>query len=539
MAIKGSLREASLPDVLQLLSMGKKTGCLSITHRNNFGYIYFDRGRISFAAIVNRRDRLGDILVKSGLVAREALDAAVARQEKQRDKRLGDLLVDEGLISREALHAQIQVQIEEAVYFLFTWTQGSFSFEPDVLPDQQDFLVSINPESLLLEGARRIDEWSVIEKKIPSFDLVFELDREKFVAHTGELSADQIAIADLIDGRRDVADLIEESGMIEFDVGKALYGLLTAGLLHRVGRTKPAADAASDLKAQEHRNLGIAFYRGGMFDEAMREFRRVQDLKPGDPVGRFHTALILLRQDKLAEAVAVLQEVASQGQPRVAVLQTLGLALERLGRVDDAQKVLLEAMRRGGDTDGQVRLSLGVLALRSGDLDGADAALAAARQHFGRRPPPPAWFHFAALTAALAGDAGRAADLLAEGTRLHPHVAVLHNNLAVARERLGRFEEALEAAEQAVVEDPALPHAHKNVGDLHYRAGRLDQALEAYLRALKLAPDLGADLHLKLGNIRFRRQETGDACRHWEHALRLDPQNATARANLDAVRRAS
>ena len=49
MAIKGSLKEASLPDVLQLLSMGKKTGCLSVTHRNNFGYIYFDKGRICYA----------------------------------------------------------------------------------------------------------------------------------------------------------------------------------------------------------------------------------------------------------------------------------------------------------------------------------------------------------------------------------------------------------------------------------------------------------------------------------------------------------
>ena len=67
MAIKGSLKEASLPDVLQLLAMGKKTGCLSVTHRNNFGYIYFDKGRICYASIVNRRDRLGDMLVKSGV----------------------------------------------------------------------------------------------------------------------------------------------------------------------------------------------------------------------------------------------------------------------------------------------------------------------------------------------------------------------------------------------------------------------------------------------------------------------------------------
>ena len=52
MAIRGSLREASFADVLQLLAMGRKTGCLSVTNRGQFGQIYFEEGRISFATIV-------------------------------------------------------------------------------------------------------------------------------------------------------------------------------------------------------------------------------------------------------------------------------------------------------------------------------------------------------------------------------------------------------------------------------------------------------------------------------------------------------
>src|SRR5689334_932888 len=132
MAIRGSLKEASLPDVLQLLSMGKKSGCLSVTHRNNFGSIFFDKGRISYASIVNRRDRLGDILVKSGVLAQSQLDAAITMQDKARGKRLGELLVEQGMLSREELHAQIRIQIEEAVYYLFTWAEGTFNFESDI-----------------------------------------------------------------------------------------------------------------------------------------------------------------------------------------------------------------------------------------------------------------------------------------------------------------------------------------------------------------------------------------------------------------------
>src|SRR3989441_3055473 len=74
MAIKGSLKEASLPDVLQLLALGQKTGCLSIADRSNFGYIYFEKGRICYASIVNRRDRLGDIMVKHGKITQSQLE---------------------------------------------------------------------------------------------------------------------------------------------------------------------------------------------------------------------------------------------------------------------------------------------------------------------------------------------------------------------------------------------------------------------------------------------------------------------------------
>jgi hypothetical protein len=132
MAIKGSLKEASLPDVLQLLALGQKTGCLSIADRSNFGYIYFDKGRICYASIVNRRDRLGDILVKHEKINQEQLDAAIHRQTKERDKKLGEILVIQNVLTQQELERYMRMQIEESVYYLFTWTQGTFNFETDV-----------------------------------------------------------------------------------------------------------------------------------------------------------------------------------------------------------------------------------------------------------------------------------------------------------------------------------------------------------------------------------------------------------------------
>ncbi|MBI2795589.1 MAG: DUF4388 domain-containing protein [Gemmatimonadetes bacterium] len=538
MAIKGSLREASLPDVLQLLTLGKKSGCLSVTHRSNFGYIYFDKGRISYASIVNRRDRLGDLLVKTGAISQSQLDQAIDQQGRERDKKLGEIMVGMGLLAREGLVAHIRTQIEEAVYFLFTWTQGTFSFEPDVTPEQQDVLVSINPESLLLEGARRVDEWSLIEKKIPSFDLVFDVDRHKLREAAVKLTDEQNQLLLLVDGRRDVATLIEESGMVEFEVGKALYGLITAGFTQRVGKSRPTTDAVSEARVEEHRNLGIAFYKTGMLDEAVREFRRVIDLREGDVPARFYTGLVHLRQHHWSEAVRVLQEVAAApGGARVAVFHNLAYALERSGRAHEAGLALDEALKRGGATDAMVQTTAGVVALRAGDAQGADATLASARPLWGRRPPPPAWFHYAALAAALSGDLQRGIALLTEGIGVHAHAAVLFSNLAAMLERKGQVDDAIKVAERGVMEDAGLPQLHKNVGDLQYRTAQYDEALESFQRAVKLAPDLGADVYLKLGNIRFRRQETAEAVKFWERSLELDPGNAIVRANLDAVRR--
>src|SRR3989338_3252913 len=215
MAIKGSLKEASLPDVLQLLSMGKKTGCLSVADRSNFGYIFFDHGQITYASIVNRRDRLGDILVKGGLITAEQLQAAIDRQAHVRNKRLGELLVEMGSLSRPDLERYMRVQIEEAVYYLFTWSSGTFSFESEVRPEEQDFLVRISPESLLLEGARRVDEWGLIEKKIPSFDIIFVVERTRLDTADVQLTLEQQRILPLLDGKRDVVRVIEDSGLLE------------------------------------------------------------------------------------------------------------------------------------------------------------------------------------------------------------------------------------------------------------------------------------------------------------------------------------
>jgi len=534
-AIKGSLKEASLPDVLQLLSLGRKTGCLSITDRSSLGYIFFDNGRICYATVVNRRDRLGDILFKSGRITQEQRDQAIELQEQERDKKVGEILVQIGAISREELEHFIRVQIEEAVYFLFTWRRGSFTFESDVRPHSQDFLVSIDPEALLLEGARRVDEWSLIEKKIPSFDVVYKIDKEHLEAADVTLTAEQEQIAPLLDGSRDVGTVIEEAGLVEFEVGKALYGLITAGFVHAVGRSEGGQKReTANVRIDEHKNLGVAFYRTGMFDESLREFRRVIDLQPSDGTTYFHIGLIHFRQAQWEQAIETFKHAVDRGGSRPAVLYNLALSYEKNGQLDEAEATYAEAAARAR-RDARIMTGWGVSALRRGDFEVAAGRLDRAREVAGDQKLNPVWYWARSLSAAELGDYDEAESVLREGADLYPENNVLRNNLGALLEILNRVDEAEELLRAALAEEPSLPQLSKNLGDLHYRAARYDDAWDAYQRAIKLQPALGDDVFFKLGNIAYKRMDRELASEYWKRALELNPNHELAQTNLETV----
>jgi tetratricopeptide (TPR) repeat protein len=534
MAIKGSLKEASLPDVIQLLFLGRRTGCLALADQHNFGTIYLDEGQIVYASIVNRRDRLGDILLRKGRITAEQLQKAIDAQDDDRQHKLGEILVGLGTLSRTELEEYMRLQIEEAVYYLFTWTSGTFNFEAGVRPEREDFLVRINPEALLLEGARRVDEWSLIEKKIPSFDLIFSVDLQHIDESAPTLSAEQQRLLPLIDGSRDVQQLIDESGLVEFEVGKALYGLITAGYAHRVGTSTATAPKVNDSRVDEHRNLGIAFYKAGMLEEALREFRRVIELRPSDNNAPLFLGLIAIRQARWEDAAQALRQASDAGVPRPAALHNLGFALEQLGRLDEAEAAYGDAAGRARD-DARIMLGWSIVALKRGDHKVAHGRLSQARELLNGKPVPAVWYWAATLASSGLDDTESALRTAREGVEAHPNNPVLQNNLAVLLEASGDVTGAEALLRAALTEDAALPQVSKNLADILYRNGRYDEAAEAYERAAKLNPELGDDLYFKLGNIAYKRRDHARARQSWAQATSLNPGHQLARANLERL----
>jgi hypothetical protein len=185
MAFQGSLAELHLPDIIQLVSVSGKTGVFHLSDGGHRGDIWLQEGRIVHA---EHEDLWG----------------------------------------------------EDAVYALAIWRSGEFRFEAGSTAPRQT--IQKSNTNLLMEAARRLDEWRVLSKKIPSVDLVPEFvileNREGQI----NLNTMEWLLLSKIDGQRSVRQIAGAASMGVFDAAKLLYGLVATNLIRL--KEKGAAPAA-------------------------------------------------------------------------------------------------------------------------------------------------------------------------------------------------------------------------------------------------------------------------------------------------------
>ncbi len=173
MALQGSLSELSLPDVIQMVSVSGKTGLFSVTRNDEIGKIYLRGGQI--------------------------VDAAVG-----------------------ALRG------DNAVYEMAIWSEGDFTFNPGEETDS--VTIHLSNANLMMEAARRLDEWRVLSRKIPALDLVpFFKSRDQSDQVT--LSPHEWILVTRIDDEHSIEEIAEQLHWSAFDVSKLLFGMITSGLV--------------------------------------------------------------------------------------------------------------------------------------------------------------------------------------------------------------------------------------------------------------------------------------------------------------------
>lgn len=239
MDLQGRVERFELSDIFQLLSVSKKTGTLGIQRGEGVVMVYFRRGDIVFAYNPHRQLKLGDLLIRKKKLTTSQLERAMRIQrELKTRKRLGELLVRESFISHKDLEEVVRQQVEDVIYDLLRWESGNFKFYENKFPTEEDVTINISTENLILESVRRLDELEEIQKKLPPFDTVLglavtETRRTKDIA----LEAGEWNVLTLVDGRRDLKKIIEESKLGKLETMKRLAGLLLAGLVESVKPT--------------------------------------------------------------------------------------------------------------------------------------------------------------------------------------------------------------------------------------------------------------------------------------------------------------
>ena len=235
MALEGPLKEFHIQDVFQLLDLGRKSGVLRVTSelRQTAGTVSFERGGVVAATLGRDPQPIGQRLVRMGKISADELQRALALQHSGDSRRLGDILVASGAIARRELDRQLKGQVEEAIFELLGWSEGYFRFE-DGAPCEGvvEAPVRIPTEGLLMEAARRSDEWSRIEAKVPHLRVVPRLPPADAAAGERlDLTPLEWEVLAAVDGERDLHALAAALGRSEFDVARTVYTLTVTGVI--------------------------------------------------------------------------------------------------------------------------------------------------------------------------------------------------------------------------------------------------------------------------------------------------------------------
>ena len=285
MALKGTLKDFGIADILQLIGQQQKTGTLTLRNKVQEVVVSFKDGFIIKAESATRKkkDLIGAMLVRAELISDTQLQGALETQ-KRTLKRLGDVLTSSKLVTAERFRQMVQLQVTETLYGLFLWKTGTYAFSQGDVDVDADTVTPLRAESVLMEGFRMVDEWPVIRKTITGYAMTFErlkalpppaVQKDDFDAlddafsekkkdeNQGEFKSigdSERTIYELIRPDRDARRLIDLGRLGEFETAKALCNLVNLQYVRAQypDGLAPADDGASRLEKVGRRAAQLA-----------------------------------------------------------------------------------------------------------------------------------------------------------------------------------------------------------------------------------------------------------------------------------------
>lgn len=256
MLLKGSLKVTTLPEILHSICISKETGILSLLQFNIKKKIFFEEGKIAFAYSSQRKDSLGDILLRNGVITLEQYLTTAAQIRP--DVRHGQILLREGIITTQELINAVHTQIKDIIYSLFGWTEGMFEFEKDD-KRKENIKLNITSSDLILAGIKRINDWSVLEKMIGNIENILE-ESPEFEIKLAEIQlTDQELDIVNYSRNRSIREVLNYSLINDYETCRLLAGFLTIDLFRIRKFQHFTLEPVTDIDSDKLKRMIILF----------------------------------------------------------------------------------------------------------------------------------------------------------------------------------------------------------------------------------------------------------------------------------------
>jgi hypothetical protein len=245
MTFKGDLETINLPDILQVLNSARKTGALSIRRGAEEKRLYFKDGMLVFASSTDEREKLGNVLIREGLLTEAEVERAV-RAQGLSGRSFGLSLVEQGSIPHDKMIAGLKQQARLIVANLFRWWGGEFEFREENLTWPEGVSVGFDIQGIVLEAATVVDEWNYVKKQLPELNAVLEITPAPAKAQ-GEVRFDEREwhIMSLVTGARSATEIAALSHLSDLEACTVMSRLCERGFVQpRGARTGGGAPPA-------------------------------------------------------------------------------------------------------------------------------------------------------------------------------------------------------------------------------------------------------------------------------------------------------
>jgi hypothetical protein len=245
---QGSLAERDFPSLVQAFHQRRWSGIMTLTNAGVGRSVTVQEGRLVFASSSSPDDRMGPLLVRKGRISlRQLADAAGVVAA---GKRLGAVLVEQGVLTPKELIAAVVDHTQEIIYGAFLWTEGQYRLQ-DGIPAAELITLKISTPDLIMEGIRRIESWTRVDRAVGGLEAVYErCDGYEETMRGMRIAPEKAALLRRLEHPATVESLCGDPALGDFAVCRTLWAFRVIGLVRRVDG--PVAEAAI-----EDESLGI------------------------------------------------------------------------------------------------------------------------------------------------------------------------------------------------------------------------------------------------------------------------------------------